>query len=96
MYKVKHTLSIMLHFLFNFLLFSFRILFLRSNHVTLSTSKYLPFLIALMVFSLILVVLFFFLKTYLNRVPVAHACNLSYSGGRDQEDCGSKSSRANT
>jgi hypothetical protein len=22
-------------------------------------------------------------------VPVAHACNLSYSGGRDQEDCGS-------
>jgi hypothetical protein len=23
--------------------------------------------------------------------PVAHACNLSYSGGRDQEDCDSKS-----
>jgi hypothetical protein len=22
--------------------------------------------------------------------PVAHACNPSYSGGRDQEDCGSK------
>jgi hypothetical protein len=22
--------------------------------------------------------------------PVAHACNLSYSGGRDQEDQGSK------
>jgi hypothetical protein len=25
------------------------------------------------------------------RVPVAHACNPSYSGGRDQEDRGSKS-----
>jgi hypothetical protein len=22
--------------------------------------------------------------------PVAHTCNPSYSGGRDQEDCGSK------
>jgi hypothetical protein len=27
---------------------------------------------------------------YLSWVPVAHACNLSYSGGRDQEDHGSK------
>jgi hypothetical protein len=25
-----------------------------------------------------------------NRVPVTHACNPSYSGGRDQEDLGSK------
>jgi hypothetical protein len=28
-------------------------------------------------------------------VPVAHTCNPSYSGCRDQEDCGSKSARAN-
>jgi hypothetical protein len=28
-------------------------------------------------------------------VPVAHTCNLSYSGGRDQEDCGSKPAWAN-
>jgi hypothetical protein len=27
---------------------------------------------------------------------VAHACNPSYSGGRDQEDQGSKSSQANS
>jgi hypothetical protein len=27
---------------------------------------------------------------------VAHACNPSCSGGRDQEDCGSKPARANT
>jgi hypothetical protein len=27
---------------------------------------------------------------------VAHACNPSYSGGRDQEDCSSKSPRANS
>jgi hypothetical protein len=26
--------------------------------------------------------------------PVAHACNLSYSGGRDNEDCGSKSAQS--
>jgi hypothetical protein len=30
------------------------------------------------------------------RAPVAHACNPSYSGGRDQEDCGSKPARANS
>jgi hypothetical protein len=28
------------------------------------------------------------------RVLVAHACNSSYSGDRDQEDCGSKPSWA--
>jgi hypothetical protein len=27
---------------------------------------------------------------------VAHACNPSYSGGRDQEDCSSKTVRANS
>jgi hypothetical protein len=27
---------------------------------------------------------------------VAHACNLSFSGGRDQEDRGSKSARVNS
>jgi hypothetical protein len=26
----------------------------------------------------------------MSQVPVAHACNPSYSGGRDQEDFGSK------
>jgi hypothetical protein len=29
-------------------------------------------------------------------VPVAHACNPSYSGGRDQEAHGSKSAQANS
>jgi hypothetical protein len=29
-------------------------------------------------------------------VLVAHACNPSYSGGRDQEDRGSKSAQANS
>jgi hypothetical protein len=29
-------------------------------------------------------------------VPVAHACNLSYSGGRDQEDHSLKSAQANS
>jgi hypothetical protein len=27
---------------------------------------------------------------------VAHTCNPSYSGGRDQEDCGSKPAQANS
>jgi hypothetical protein len=31
-----------------------------------------------------------------SQVPVAHACNPGYSGGRDQEDCGSKSAWANS
>jgi hypothetical protein len=30
------------------------------------------------------------------QVPVAHACNSSYSGGRDQEDRGSKPAWANS
>jgi hypothetical protein len=30
------------------------------------------------------------------RVPVDHACNPSYSGGRDQEDRSSKPARAKT
>jgi hypothetical protein len=29
-------------------------------------------------------------KELFSRAPVAHACNPSYSGGRDQEDCGLK------
>jgi hypothetical protein len=28
--------------------------------------------------------------------PATHACNPSYSGGRDQEDCGLKPARANS
>jgi hypothetical protein len=28
--------------------------------------------------------------------PMAHACNSSYSGGRDQEDCGSEIAQANS
>jgi hypothetical protein len=30
------------------------------------------------------------------RHPVTHTCNSSYSGDRDQEDCGSKPARANS
>jgi hypothetical protein len=30
------------------------------------------------------------------QVPVAHACNPSYSGGRDQDDCDSKPAWANS
>jgi hypothetical protein len=29
-------------------------------------------------------------------VPVAHACNLSYLGGRDEEDLGPNSAQANS
>jgi hypothetical protein len=29
-------------------------------------------------------------------LPVAHICNPSYSGDRDQEDCGSKPAQANS
>jgi hypothetical protein len=29
-------------------------------------------------------------------ILVAHTCNLSYLGGRDQEDCGSKPAQANS
>jgi hypothetical protein len=35
-------------------------------------------------------------KSYLSWVPVAHACNPSYSGARDQEDWGSKPTQANS
>jgi hypothetical protein len=34
------------------------------------------------------------LKVYLSWVPVAHAYNPSYLGGRVQEDCGSKPAQA--
>jgi hypothetical protein len=39
---------------------------------------------------------FFKTKTYLSLVPVAHTCNPSHSGGRDQEDRGLKPARANS
>jgi hypothetical protein len=32
----------------------------------------------------------------LSQGPVAHTCNPSYSGGRDEEDCGSKPAQANS
>jgi hypothetical protein len=31
-----------------------------------------------------------------SQVPVVHTCNPSYSGGRDQEDLGSKPAGANS
>jgi hypothetical protein len=37
-----------------------------------------------------------FSNLYAGCVPVAHACKSSYSGGRDQEDCGWKSAWANS
>jgi hypothetical protein len=36
------------------------------------------------------------LPPILSQVPVAHACNHSYSGGRDQEDQGLKPAWANS
>jgi hypothetical protein len=36
------------------------------------------------------------IKNANSRAPVAHTCNSSYSGGRDQEDHGSKPARANS
>jgi hypothetical protein len=36
------------------------------------------------------------IKSFLSQVPVAHACNPSYSGGRDQKDQGSKPAWANS
>jgi hypothetical protein len=30
------------------------------------------------------------------QMPVAHACNPSYSGGRDQEDCSLKPAQENS
>jgi hypothetical protein len=35
------------------------------------------------------------IKRKMYWVLVAHICNPSYSGGRDQEDCGSKPGQAN-
>jgi hypothetical protein len=35
-------------------------------------------------------------KERTSRALIAHACNPSYSGGRDQEDCGSKPAQANS
>jgi hypothetical protein len=35
-------------------------------------------------------------KEQLNQAPGVHACNLSYSGGRDQEDRDSKPAQANS
>jgi hypothetical protein len=32
----------------------------------------------------------------MRKEPVAHTCNLSYSGDRDQEDCDSKPAQANS
>jgi hypothetical protein len=39
---------------------------------------------------------FSFTKRIVNWVLVAHACNPSYSGGRDQEDQGSKPAWVNS
>jgi hypothetical protein len=36
----------------------------------------------------------FFQKWHAGWTPVAHTCNPSYSGGRDQEDHGSKPAQA--
>jgi hypothetical protein len=36
------------------------------------------------------------IRTYHCQGPVAHACNPSYSGGRDQEDRGSKPAGTNS
>jgi hypothetical protein len=35
-------------------------------------------------------------KAWESWTLVAHTCNSSYSGGRDQEDCGSKPARENS
>jgi hypothetical protein len=39
---------------------------------------------------------FFFTKMIRSWVLVAHVCNPSYSGGRDQEDCGLKPAQENS
>jgi hypothetical protein len=36
------------------------------------------------------------LKKQKEPASVAHVCNPSYSGGRDQEDCGLKTAQANS
>jgi hypothetical protein len=35
-------------------------------------------------------------KKHTHQAPVAHACNLSYSGGKDQEDHSSKPAQENS
>jgi hypothetical protein len=35
-------------------------------------------------------------KQRISWAPMAHACNHSYSGSRDQEDCSSKPAQANS
>jgi hypothetical protein len=37
-----------------------------------------------------------FLKKKISWALVTHCCNPGYSGGRDQEDCGSKPAQANS
>jgi hypothetical protein len=39
---------------------------------------------------------FYFLNLFLSWVLMAHACDPSYSGGRDQEDCVLKPAQANS
>jgi hypothetical protein len=42
-------------------------------------------------------VYYYYFKTFQrSQVLVAYTCNLSYSGGRDQEDCGSRPAQANS
>jgi hypothetical protein len=36
------------------------------------------------------------LKQWASQAPMAHTCNTSYSGGRDQQDCSSKPTQANS
>jgi hypothetical protein len=38
----------------------------------------------------------YFKNLLISLMPVAHACNASYSGGRGQEDYGSKPAQANS
>jgi hypothetical protein len=38
----------------------------------------------------------YFFKINMNWAPVAHTCNPSFSGSRNQEDRGSKPARANS
>jgi hypothetical protein len=40
--------------------------------------------------------IYYFRKELFCQVPVAHTCNPGYSGGRDQEDHGSKPTWANS
>jgi hypothetical protein len=46
-------------------------------------------------FTLQVLLIFFITMSHLSQVPVTHTYNPSYSEGRNQKDCGSKSARAN-